>query len=387
MTELLANHVAGRWQTGGGPGSVLRDPVLGVELVRVDATGLDLGAAFAFARDTGGKALRALSYARRASLLAERLSGRVALWRESGDLALGALPLGLSEARLEASVDDGKVAAAANVVAATANSGMGALFAPGTEKDVGDQKTRVKPEFFDPANKSKLNEVALAFNKEANELAKVAATGDVADAPQVDGDAEVLDVPEALDAFVEYFRNISGEHSDWDEYRQAMLDQGKSLIRITPTRWGPIATGGFPARLAVERHGDARQRRDEQDRQTGGAADQHRLDEVIHRTDRQHAPQHHEDGPALLVLLIQPEGRAAPDQRRTDGNHGQEEGGEAEQHRGRHAGIHRAMQQRFTNLFDGTTIVQRAAYMALELLRALQCRQRGQGNQAASLQR
>lgn len=67
---------------------------------------------------------------------------------------------------------------------------------------------------------------------------------------QVDGDAQVLDVPEALDAFVEYFRNISGEHSDWDEYRQAMLDQGKSLIRITPTRWGPIATGGFPARLA-----------------------------------------------------------------------------------------------------------------------------------------
>ena len=67
---------------------------------------------------------------------------------------------------------------------------------------------------------------------------------------QVDGDAEVLDVPEALDAFVEYFRNISGEHSDWDEYRQAMLDQGKSLIRTTPTRWGPIATGGFPARLA-----------------------------------------------------------------------------------------------------------------------------------------
>ena len=67
---------------------------------------------------------------------------------------------------------------------------------------------------------------------------------------QVDGTAEVLDVPDALDAFVEYFRNISGEHPDWDEYRQAMLDQGKSLIRVTPTRWGPVATGGFPARLA-----------------------------------------------------------------------------------------------------------------------------------------
>ena len=35
----------------------------------------------------------------------------------------------------------------------------------------------------------------------------------------------------------------------WDEYRAAMTEQGKSLIRITPTRWGPIATGGFPARL------------------------------------------------------------------------------------------------------------------------------------------
>lgn len=66
---------------------------------------------------------------------------------------------------------------------------------------------------------------------------------------QVDGTCEVLDVPEALDAFVEYFRSISGEHPDWDEYRQAMVDQGKSLLRITPTSWGPIATGGFPARL------------------------------------------------------------------------------------------------------------------------------------------
>ena len=67
---------------------------------------------------------------------------------------------------------------------------------------------------------------------------------------QVDGDAEVLDLPESVEPLVEYFRVISGEHPDWDEYRQAMRDQGKSLIRITPTRWGPIATGGFPARLA-----------------------------------------------------------------------------------------------------------------------------------------
>ena len=75
---------------------------------------------------------------------------------------------------------------------------------------------------------------------------------------QVDGDAEVLDAvsgdgrPDdtALDAFEDYFRCISGDHPDWAEYRQAMVDQGKSLLRLTPTRWGPVATGGFPARLA-----------------------------------------------------------------------------------------------------------------------------------------
>ncbi|MGR6317595.1 PPOX class F420-dependent oxidoreductase [Micromonospora soli] len=67
---------------------------------------------------------------------------------------------------------------------------------------------------------------------------------------QVDGTAEVLDLPEALEPLVEYFRSISGEHPDWDEYREAMVQQGKSLIRVTIDSWGPIATGGFPARLA-----------------------------------------------------------------------------------------------------------------------------------------
>ncbi|MCT2594385.1 PPOX class F420-dependent oxidoreductase [Streptomyces sp. N2-109] len=67
---------------------------------------------------------------------------------------------------------------------------------------------------------------------------------------QIDGEAEVIDVPEAVEPLVEYFRAISGEHPDWDEYRAAMLRQGKSLIRITPRNWGPVATGGFPARLA-----------------------------------------------------------------------------------------------------------------------------------------
>jgi PPOX class probable F420-dependent enzyme len=68
---------------------------------------------------------------------------------------------------------------------------------------------------------------------------------------QIDGDAKVLHMPEAADGLVDYFRCISGEHPDWEEYRAAMHSQNKSLIQITPTRWGPIATGGFPADVAA----------------------------------------------------------------------------------------------------------------------------------------
>jgi PPOX class probable F420-dependent enzyme len=66
---------------------------------------------------------------------------------------------------------------------------------------------------------------------------------------QVDGTAEVLDLPDALEPLVEYFRVISGEHPNWDEYREAMVKQGKCLIRVTIERWGPVATGGFPPEL------------------------------------------------------------------------------------------------------------------------------------------
>src|SRR5919112_444374 len=67
---------------------------------------------------------------------------------------------------------------------------------------------------------------------------------------QVDGEAEVLHMPEAEQALVDYYRSISGEHQDWNEYREAMRVQDKSLIRVTPTRWGPIATGGVPPDVA-----------------------------------------------------------------------------------------------------------------------------------------
>ncbi|MBB5915622.1 PPOX class probable F420-dependent enzyme [Nocardia transvalensis] len=67
---------------------------------------------------------------------------------------------------------------------------------------------------------------------------------------QVDGRAEVLDMPDALDGLVDYYRGIAGEHPDWAEYREAMAKQGKSLLRIEIERWGPVATGGFPPELA-----------------------------------------------------------------------------------------------------------------------------------------
>ncbi|MGI8457283.1 MAG: PPOX class F420-dependent oxidoreductase [Propionibacteriaceae bacterium] len=90
-------------------------------------------------------------------------------------------------------------------------------------------------------------------NAERNPLTSVLVMSDEWDGPwvQVDGDAEVLHMPEAADGLVDYFRCIAGEHPDWEEYRQAMAVQDKSLIRITPTRWSPIATGGFPADVAA----------------------------------------------------------------------------------------------------------------------------------------
>lgn len=79
MTELLENHLGGRRQTGSGSGTPLFDPVLGTELVRISSAGLDLTGGFDYARQRGGAALRALTYAERAALLA-----RVAETLQSG---------------------------------------------------------------------------------------------------------------------------------------------------------------------------------------------------------------------------------------------------------------------------------------------------------------
>lgn len=66
----------------------------------------------------------------------------------------------------------------ANVIQAIANSGMGSLYLPGTDKGTGWEATRAKPEIW--TEKEKLGKVAGPFIKEANEMAKVAATGDAA---------------------------------------------------------------------------------------------------------------------------------------------------------------------------------------------------------------
>ncbi|OFJ54021.1 PPOX class F420-dependent oxidoreductase [Mycolicibacterium grossiae] len=89
---------------------------------------------------------------------------------------------------------------------------------------------------------------AKSANVKRTPRASVTVLSDEFDGPyvQVDGDAEVVELPDAVEPLVEYFRVIAGEHSDWDEYRAAMVAQGKCLIRVTPTRWGPVATGGFP---------------------------------------------------------------------------------------------------------------------------------------------
>jgi PPOX class probable F420-dependent enzyme len=94
---------------------------------------------------------------------------------------------------------------------------------------------------------------AKARNVRRDPAVSVCVLSDDWDGPyvQVDGTAELIELPDAVEPLVEYFRVISGEHPDWDEYREAMRRQGKCLIRITATRWGPIATGGFPPDLTA----------------------------------------------------------------------------------------------------------------------------------------
>ena len=60
---------------------------------------------------------------------------------------------------------------------------------------------------------------------------------------QIDGTAEIVSLPEAMDLLVELYRKVAGEHPDWDEYRQAMVSEQRCIIRITIERAGPNRRG------------------------------------------------------------------------------------------------------------------------------------------------
>ena len=60
---------------------------------------------------------------------------------------------------------------------------------------------------------------------------------------QVEGDAELISLPDAMDLLVEYYRRVSGEHPDWDDYRAAMIRDRRVIVRVTITRAGPDVSG------------------------------------------------------------------------------------------------------------------------------------------------
>lgn len=60
---------------------------------------------------------------------------------------------------------------------------------------------------------------------------------------QVEGPTEIVSMPDAMDVLVDYYRRVSGEHPDWDEYREAMIAQRRVALRIEITRAGPNVSG------------------------------------------------------------------------------------------------------------------------------------------------
>ncbi|MGN6089894.1 MAG: PPOX class F420-dependent oxidoreductase [Actinomycetales bacterium] len=60
---------------------------------------------------------------------------------------------------------------------------------------------------------------------------------------QVEGDVEIVSLPEALEPLVDYYRSVSGEHPDWDDYRRAMLEEQRCVIRVSVTKAGPDRAG------------------------------------------------------------------------------------------------------------------------------------------------
>jgi PPOX class probable F420-dependent enzyme len=60
---------------------------------------------------------------------------------------------------------------------------------------------------------------------------------------QLEGSVSVVALPEAMDGLIDYYRSISGEHPDWDDYRAAMEREQRVLLRLELTRAGPDFSG------------------------------------------------------------------------------------------------------------------------------------------------
>ena len=60
---------------------------------------------------------------------------------------------------------------------------------------------------------------------------------------QIEGTAEIVPLPQAMDGLIDYYRRISGEHPDWDDYRRAMINQRRVLIRLSISAVGPTRAG------------------------------------------------------------------------------------------------------------------------------------------------
>jgi len=60
---------------------------------------------------------------------------------------------------------------------------------------------------------------------------------------RIEGTAEVVTLPEAMEPLVDYYRRLTGEHPDWEDYRRAMIADRRALIRITIERAGPDRQG------------------------------------------------------------------------------------------------------------------------------------------------
>jgi PPOX class probable F420-dependent enzyme len=81
------------------------------------------------------------------------------------------------------------------------------------------------------------------LRRDPNVVLCVLSDGFFGDWIQIEGRAEVVSLPDAMEGLVDYYRTTSGEHPDWDDYRAAMVRDQRVIVRITPERAGPDRAG------------------------------------------------------------------------------------------------------------------------------------------------